>query len=404
MIAFILVLVALALLSGFFTLSQIALFSLTTSEVRLQKSESIRRLLSKPRELLVTLLFCDIFANIMIQNTTAHLFGQSSSWAIKIAIPLAIALLFGEIFPKTAGLAFNQTIAPKVAPIIEWVQRILGPLRTFITFITTHISQLLFFFLKKDKGLSNDEIDYVLQASKKNGLLHSDEARLVEGFFSLSRHKIREKMHPRSEILCFDIEAPKEQLIHLFVDKECARVPVYRKELQNLLGICHAIDFFRLKEMNNLQSILKPPFYVPETLSARSLLRQFLQRGETLAMVVDEYGSISGLITKEDVMEMVVGDIVDMRDKKPLYTQSSKDMVISSGRLEISQFEKIFNVTLPSKNKMVTIGGWLTEQMGDIPKTGSHYRWKQFIFQVLSAGPNRVRTVYIKRTKNESQT
>ena len=389
----------LTLFSGFLSMSQIALFSLTSSEIRLLDRDRIGKLLARPRELLVTLLFCDIFANIMIQNTTAHLFGNSTSWLLKIAVPLCITLLFGEILPKTAGMAFNRKIAPKVAPVIEFLQRLLGPMRRLITLVTTQISRALFFFLKKDKELSDEEIRYVVQTSEKSGLLTHDEAQLVEGFFSLSHHTIKERMQPRSEILSFNIDDPQEKLIDLFVEKECSRIPVYQNDLQNILGICHARDYF-LKQ-SELRAILKKPFYVPESLTTRTLLKQFLQKNETLALVVDEYGSISGLITKEDVMEMVVGEIADPRDTRPLYTQSSRDTVISSGSWEISQFERVFETPLPSKNSMATIGGWLTEQLGDIPKTGTQYLWKNFLFQVLSASPNKVKTVYIKRSRIE---
>lgn len=384
-------------LSGFFSLSQIALFSLTTSEVRLCKNKHISHLLERPRDLLVTLLFCDICANIWIQNASANLF--SSSWVIKVLFPLGLTLIGGEILPKTVALAFNVRLAKIVSPIIVTIQQSLGPLRRLITAITTQISNALFFFLKRDEDLSDKEIQYVLQTSEKNGLLNHDEAQLVKGFLSLSEHTIKERMHPRREILGFDIESPKEQLIDLFVKKECARVLVYKGDLQNLLGICNVKDFF--KNNHPLETILKKPFYVPETLSMRALLRQFLQLKETFAVVVDEYGSISGVITKEDLMEMVVGEIVDPRDVKPLFTQSSKDTVISSGRWEIVQFEKVFQTQLASKNKMATVGGWLIEQLGEIPKSGTHYQWKNFLFHVLSSSPNRIRTLYIKRLKNE---
>ncbi|MCP5469952.1 MAG: HlyC/CorC family transporter [Chlamydiales bacterium] len=392
-------LAALVLLSGFFASSLIALFSLTTSEVRLEKCPRIPRLLARPRDLLVTLLFCDICANILIQNTTASLFGPLSSWVIKVAVPLGIILIFGEILPKTIAIAFNAKIARMVAPVVEWIQRLLGPVRRFITFITTHISNTLFFFLKKDQPLSSKEIQYVLQTSEKSGLLNHDEAQLVQGFLSLSTHTIKEKMHPRSEIIAFNLDDPIEKLVELFVEKKCARILVYKGDLQNLLGICVARELFL--DGSDLTAILQKPFYVPESLSARTLLRQFHQTGEVFAVVVDEYGSISGVITKEDLMEIVVGDIADPRDAKPLYTQSSKDTVISSGRWELSHFAKVFETELPSKNNMATVGGWLTEQLGGIPKTGTHYQWKNFLFHVLSASPNRVRTLYIKRVKHE---
>jgi CBS domain containing-hemolysin-like protein len=145
--------------------------------------------------------------------------------------------------------------------------------------------------------------------------------------------------------------------------------------------------------------ILEKPFFAPESIPARVLLRQFYHRQESLAIVVDEYGSVSGLIALEDLVETIVGDIVDLRDDKSLYTQSGEDVIIASGKLEIAELEKIFDISLMSENHMVTIGGYLTEKLGDIPKSGTKLITEYFLFHVLSADLTRVRRVYIRRLK-----
>ena len=126
-------------------------------------------------------------------------------------------------------------------------------------------------------------------------------------------------------------------------------------------------------------------------------------RKESLAMVVDEYGSISGLIALEDLVETVVGEIADARDKKSQYTRSGEDVIIASGKLELAEFEEIFGVALPSENQVVTLGGWLSEQMNDIPKTGTKYVVFDFLFHVLAADPKRVRRIYVRRLKTKKE-
>ncbi len=397
--------------SGFFSLSQISLFSLSGTEVKLYKQSRDKRkqliagVLSRPRNLLVTLLFCDIGANILIQNTAANLFGTYSTWLLKVGVPLLITLLIGEIIPKTLALSYNKAIAPRVVNTVAQLEKFLGPLLRAMTFITTHISHFLFFFLKKEKEISKDELRHVLKSSENSGILSLDETKLVEGYLSLTDYTVKERMHPRHEILFYDIHEPISKLIYLFIEKECTRVPVCDGDLQNMLGVMGAKDFFlhrsQIKTGKDLTPHLLKPYYVPETILARTLLQHFFHQETVMGIVVDEYGSISGVITQEDLFEVVVGEITDSRDEKTRYTPAGSNVIITSGKFELSEFEQLFGVALPSENNLVTLGGWLTEQLGDIPKSGTKHVWNGFLFQVLAADANRVRRIYIRRVKNE---
>jgi putative hemolysin len=402
-------LVLFTLFSGYCSLALIALFSLSTGEAKIFAQDPDKRkrlvvtLLSSPRDLLVTLLFYDIAANILIQNTAANLFGDYSSWLLKVGVPLVLTLILGEILPKTIALPFNTQIAHRVAPSVFFLHKLLGPIRRLITNVTTHVSRLLFFFLKKEKEISNDELRVLLRSSESYGILSREEAKLAQGYLSLADITVKERMRPRHEILYYDLSEPLTKLIFLFVEKECSKVPVCQEDIQNLRGILSAKHFFlhrnEIKESKDLSPYLKKPYYVPETIVVRTLLRHFFQRKEEIAIVVDEYSSISGLITQEDLFEIVVGEIADRRDEKMRYTPAGKDVIIASGKFELSEFEELFQVQLPSENNMVTLGGWLTEQLGTIPKSGTKYVWKNFLFQVLAADANRVRRIYIRRLK-----
>ena len=397
--------------SGFFSLAFISIFSLTAPEIKLYAQDPDKRknlvvsLLSKPRDLLVTLLFYDIAANILIQNTAAKIFGDFASWWLTVGVPLVLTLILGEILPKTIALPFNTQIAYRLAPAVQFVHRLLGPIRTLITQITTHLANVLFFFLKKEKEISNEELRVLLRSSESYGILSQEEARLVDGYLSLTDFTVKERMRHRHEILYYNLTEPLTKLTFLFVEKECSRIPVCQDGLQNVYGILSAKRFFLNRNMihssNDLIPYLKKPYYVPETIAARTLLRHFFERKEEMAIVIDEYSSISGLITPEDLFEIVVGEIVDRRDEKMRYTPAGKDVIIASGKLELSEFEELFHISLPSENNMVTLGGWLTEQLGDIPKSGTKYMWKGFLFHVLASDPNRVRRIYVRRLKHE---
>ncbi len=398
-------------LSAFLSASETALFSLSSMKIKAFKQAKDKRkqlvaaLLGNPRELLVSVIMLNVMANILVQNVVSSIFTDYSGWALNVGLPFALTLVLGEVIPKSLALANNASISYRVAPWMDLAQRLLLPVRRLLTSVTHVVSQCLFFFLKKEEEISVDELQHALRTSRQFGVLNEEEAELMRGYLNLQESTVKELMRHREEVIYFDVEDPLSKLVHLFVDQECSRIPVCKESLDNVLGIMTSRLFFlqqpKLQKVDDLIPVLKKPFFVPESMAAESLLRQMYERKESLAVVVDEYGSISGLIALEDLVEAVVGEIVDRRDEKSRYTRSGEDVVIASGKLELSAFEEIFDVALESENNMVTIGGWLTEALGDIPKSGTKYTTKDFLFHVLAADPTRVRRVYIRRLRKK---
>lgn len=393
--------------SGFFSASETALFSLPSTKIKAYQTNPdprkrlISKLVLKPRDLLVTVFMLNTFVNILLQNTVSHLSGPTAGLMLKVGVPFVIMLLFGEVIPKYIGLKNNVGLSHAVAPTINFLQNLLQPLRKIIINVTAPISHVLFFFLHKEKDISKEELKHVLKTSEEYGVLHPDEGELVWGYLNLQDATVKELMRPRADILYYDLEDPITKLTHLFVEQECSRVPVCENSLDKLLGIITAEQFFlhrhSLSTSQELIHFLDKPLYVPETTPAMTLLRRFDESKQEIAIVVDEYGSISGLITREDLVEVVVGEISDLRDTKDLYTRAGANEIITSGRLELSEFNELFDMNLESESNMVTIGGWLVEQLGDIPKTGTKVELHNLLFQVLAADPNRIRRLYIRK-------
>ncbi len=368
-----------------------------------KRKQLAAKLLASPRDLLVTIIILNTIVNILIQNVASSIFGDFSTWVLNIALPLGLTLVFGEVIPKSIGMAHNAAISYRIAPFFKGAQALFLPLRKSLIAITGVISRILFFFLRSEEEISGEELQHALKTSRRYGILNEDEAELVRGFLKLKDSQVKTLMRPREEVLFFDIDEPLSKLIHLFVDQECSRIPVCKETLDNVIGIITSQTFFnereRLHQSSDLLTQLKKPIFVPEGMDAEVLLRQMYQRKESIALVVDEYGSLSGLISLEDLVETVVGEIADARDEKSRYTRAGDDVVIASGKMELSEFEKIFGIALPSESNMVTLGGWLTEQMGDIPKTGTKFTSQDFFFHVLAADAKRIRRIYIRRLK-----
>jgi len=406
-------LVVFLLCLGLFSGAETALFSLSSLQLKSYRNDPDKRkkliagLLSQPRDLLITMIILIIIMSILVQNTISSMVGEHAGWGISVGIPLALNLILGEVIPKSLALPNNARIAYKVAPLLVFMQKLLYPIRWVLSHITNFVIRIFFFFLTKEEDISTDELQHVLKASKEHGVLHSDEAELVRGYLKLEESSVKELMRPREEVIFFDMVEPISKLIHLFVDQECSRILVCKGGLDSLEGIISSRIFFlhkgSIQESKHLLPIMKKPFYVPEVMTAEALLRKMYEREESLAIVVDEYSSVSGIIAFEDLVEVVVGEISDRRDTKVLYTRSKGDVIIASGKLELSDFEEIFQHPLESQNNMVTIGGWLTEQIGDIPKAGTKYITDDFLFHVLASDHTRIRRVYIRKLSSKKK-
>lgn len=371
------------------------------------RKQLVAKILGTPRDLLITIIILNIIVNILIQNVTSSIFGDFSGWVFTILVPLILTVVFGEVFPKSIGLANNTSISYRVAPILYAAQRILLPVRHVLAYITHIVSRIFFFYLKPEEEISSEELRHALKTSRHFEILNEDEAEIVRGYLHLQEAQVREVMRPREEVIFYDIEEPLSKLVHLFVDQECSRIPVCKENLDKVVGIITAQLFFLHREalhtVEDVINILAKPFFIPESMSASICIRQMYNRKESLALVVDEYGSISGLITSEDLVETVIGEIADARDTKSHYTRSGENILIASGKMELSEFDEIFGVTLPSENNRVTLGGWLTEQMGDIPKTGAKILSNGFFFHVLAADAKRVKMIYVRKVDSSKE-
>lgn len=408
-ILLIIIVLTLILLSGYFSASEAALFSLPATRLKSYQTDSdprkrlIAKLVLQSRNLLVTIFMLNTLVNILLQNVISSLFGTTASWSLKVGVPLVLTLVFGEIIPKYIGLQNNATFSYYVAPVINFFQNLLKPVRQGVIAITEPISRILFFYLKKEPEISKDEIQHILKTSQEHGVFSAEEGELVSGYLQLQDASVRELMRPREEILYYSMNDALTKLTYLFVDQECSHLPVCLNELDQIVGIIDAKNFFlhrgKIFKAEDLKPLLRKPFYIPESTPARLLLKRFHEQRQRLALVVDEYGSISGLITLKDLVERVIGEIMDPRDQNKLYTKAGNNEIIASGKLELTEFNQIFNVNLKSQFNAITIAGWLMEKLGEIPKVGNKYVIEDFLFQVLASTPNRIQRLYIRKLK-----
>jgi putative hemolysin len=408
-ITFTIILTLLTFASAYCSGSEAALFSLSPMQVKAYRfdpdarKKQIALLLHHPTNLLVTVFMLNTLVNIVLQNVASHYFGNEGSWVLKVGIPLILTLFFGEIIPKDLCLKNNVKFSYYVVPSIIFFHQLLRHVRKATVAITLPISKILFFYLKKEESISEQELSHVLKTSEEHGVLHPEEAKLVRGYLELQNAVVKEIMCPKEDVLYYEIGESLSRLIYLFVDQECSRIPVCRGGLDQILGVITAKNFFLYRDelfvAEDVQKILDKPFYIPETTPIRVLMQKFDETEQVIALVVDEYGMITGLVSQEDIAEVVIGEITDRRDQNPLFTKAGKEEIIASGKLEIEEFNTIFNTELSNTSHMITIGGWLTDKLGEIPKGGSSFQMEGFLFQTLAADPNRIRRIYIRKIR-----
>jgi putative hemolysin len=298
-------LITLLIISGFCSASETAFFSLSATKIKTYESSNnprhqlVAELLRHPRDLLVTVFMVNTFVNIMVQSTASSLFGTAASWTLKVGVPFLLLLILGEIIPKYLGIQNSVRLSNLLAPLTMFIQNLLAPIRKAVIAVTAPISQVLFFFLRKEKSISRAELQHVLQQSEEHQVLRPDETELVWGYLNLQDTSIKELMRPREDILAYNLKDPLSKLTYLFIDLQCTRIPVYEDTIEQIVGVITAKRFFLNRESircpQDLHPFLKKPFFVPENTSARILLRRFAEKNEVMAIVVDEYGSISGL-------------------------------------------------------------------------------------------------------------
>lgn len=392
--------------SAWIAASETALFSLSSHKIKTYKNDSderkqlIAKLLARPQDLLVTVFMVNTCVNILLQNVISDMFGAHASFVLKVGVPLILTLIFGEILPKYIGLQNNQAISYNVAPSINKLQDLMTHIRRVVIAVTSPISKIMFFFLKKEGPISKEELEHVLETSQLQGVLEPEKAKLLQGFLNFQEIPANKIMWPKEDILFYDLTQGLSKLIYLFTDQGLTRVPVCDGSLENLKGFITVMQFFKNQEKiltpDDLVPFLSKPFFVPETTDSGKLLMQLDETGEILAFIVDEYGSITGMLSREDLIEIVVGGIEE-EDHELLFSPAGKSEVIASGKWDLSDFNTYFQSELESATHAITIGGWLTEEIGDIPQSGSTYDLQGFHFKVLAANPKRILRLFIRK-------
>lgn len=401
--------------SAFFSSSETALFSLSPTKVSLWKGSKnppekrVFYLLSHPQDLLVTVFMWNTVVNVLLQNGISDFIGEAGSWWLKVFSPFILLLIFGEIIPKQIGMERNQEIALNSSYLVLKCQQIIRPIRALFVVVTRYLSKSIFFFLKKEPPLSKEEVEFALKKSGEIGIVGKDEMFLALRYFSLQDTYVKSLMHSKDEIPLFFRDSTFAHLNTLFSEKKKSVVFFTEEGVDKICGYLSLETYFSQREkvssLKELEAFLKPPLFIPENISSRRLLKQMEEKKEEVALVVGEFGDTSGFIEKKDLY----GFILDPFTETGKDTNGNSDIVISfsptsaivQAKIPLSKVESWLKISFEKPPHVVSLGGWLINELDTIPPIGTEYENADLYLKVISADPQRINKLLVVKKHKE---
>ena len=372
-------LLALLLLSGFFSSSEVALFSLNPLHIRRigkshpAEADRIRRLVNEPNSFLSTILIGNTLVNVVISvlgfALFTRLFPRHGEWLAMAAMTLLL-LLFGEVMPKRAAFRWPVQIARWYAPPLVLLIGALTPLRLGLEWITDRFHGA---FQPRGRTLSEDEFESVVAWSEEEGVLHEEERDMLLSILRLEDLQARDVMTPRVDLIGAELNSDTLRLEQIARAAKVRYLVLYREHLDQMAGFLD-IRGFLLDPAHRLQPAWSPPIYVPESAPLDRLLEQFLRERRRVAIVVDEYGGTAGLITRGDILEEITGDLDDEQAAhKRLFEPVGPNRWLLDGQISLEEINQKLDAELEADG-VDRLAGWIAARLERLPRAGDRVR------------------------------
>jgi CBS domain containing-hemolysin-like protein len=256
------------------------------------------------------------------------------------------------------------------------------------------------FLWRKNKSISEEEVKQLLEEGTRSGVIDTAEHELIKSIFEFTDTTVKEIMVPRTDIVAVELSTPRDKLINKLIEEGFSRIPVYEGSTDNIVGIIYTKDLLSMLEYRDLiilQDIIRPAYFVPETKKISSLLRELQAKRQHMAIVVDEFGGTEGLITMEDIIEEIVGEIRDEYDEEQgdVVTASDGSIMVNAG-MNVSDFNSRFADALPEDDDYETVSGFLHKYTGRIPDLHEEIRYQQLQFTIAKKNERRIQQIKVK--------
>ncbi|MFP9112332.1 gliding motility-associated protein GldE [Flavobacterium sp. RHBU_3] len=402
-----------AIISG----TEVALFSLSADDLNSIKQRSPRQgsliatLLEKPKKLLATIVITNAFINLSVilyffrMDCLSGVPLPSLRFVLEVAIITILILLFGEVLPKVYAARNSRIFASRIAYPLFVLDKVLTPISTPMRNITLWLNKKI---TPPQSELDVDRLSQALELTDY-GDANQEEQKILEGIVSFGSTDVKQVMTPRIDVFALDINSPYSEVLAKITEAGFSRIPVYKEDIDTIKGVLYVKDLLPYINQENFewQKILREPYYIPESKMLDNLLKEFQNMKSHLAVVVDEYGGTSGIITLEDILEEIVGDISDeFDDEDIIYSRIDERNFLFDGKVGLKDFYRITGLDEEAfedtESEADTLGGFLVDLNGNFPEKGQEINFNGNIFTVESVDNRRIKQ--IKVTLHETHT
>jgi putative hemolysin len=425
----ILIVLLLIILNGLFAMAEIAIVSTRKSKLQKQindgdkKAQKALDVINNPNRFLSTVqvgvtfigIFTGAFGGESFAHTLSSVIGKIPLFApfsfpislfIVVTCITYLSLIIGELVPKRIALTRPDTIAKLVANPITIFSNIMSPLISLLTTSSDVVIRILQIKPSDEPIVSEEEVRMLIREGAMVGVFNKQEKDIVERTFQLDTKKLVSFMKTRKEIIWLDINSPFKELQDTIVQHPYSYFPVCEDSLDKIIGIVRTEDLFTSflsTEKIDLKKAVHKPIYVPETMQAWKVLELFKKSGVHMALVIDEYGSVVGLLSLSDILEEIVGDIPDINELEEQEIIKKKDgTFVINGLVPVDEFKEYFKIdSLPGERSGTfhTIGGFVMSRLGTVPKQGNTFNLDSFTFEVIQMDGNRVKKILVNPIK-----
>jgi putative hemolysin len=418
----ILILLMLVLLNGIFVMSELAVVSSRKARLQHQSNEGNRRALAALKlaenptlflstvQIGITLVsillgalggpaFSVPLAAVLRQLPFLARYADSVALGIVVVLITTLSLLLGELVPKRIAIQHAEQISAAISGPMLFVSQLFSPLVWLLSRLSDLVLKAMGIQPSTAPPVTEEEIQLLIGQGTEAGVFEEAEQEMVEGVFSLSDSRVYSLMTPRTEIIWLDVNDSADEIRRKIVESPFSRFPVCQNSLDTILGIIKARDLLAPPGLSSdefkLKDKLRPALYVPETMFASRALELFKEKSAELMLVIDEFGSLQGLITINDIIEEIVGDI----EIEPQATQRQDGSWLLDGLLPVDDFKEIFKLTsLPHEDEYETLSGFVMMSLGSVPQAADHFEWAGLRFEVMDMDGRRVDKVLVTTT------
>jgi len=395
------------MLSAFFSGTETAYFHIRKH--RKETPEKIKSVLDSPQRLLVFLLTGNTIVNVTIAFLAAYVtanvadeyeWGESTLILLEVLVVSFVILVFGEILPKMIAIKNSKEFALRMYVPLKVMMFILSPIALGFNTITNVVIKVLPFRREKIFD-SEEELIILAELGEEEGTLQEEESDMIQSIFDFKETTVGDIITPRVDIVSLKSDESIDKAMDIIGERQFSKIPIYKDTIDNIKGILYAKDIIPYlmgsRPNVNLQTLARQPFFVPETKPIDDLMEEFKLRKTSIAIVVDEWGGTEGLVTLEDVVEEVMGEIRDPYDQEESNAiRQSDGSFIVDGSITIYDLEEETDIEFPEERDYDTLGGFILDILTDIPQTGETVEFNNMVFIVQTIENNRIGKIKIQ--------